>query len=175
MRHLALLALLVVSGGACAACNSPLLAKLAPPLSTATRPYYIRVAEAMTSATMGEPMRVAPRMFSAYQNEEACRLPRRIERLEAPTRTIALQLGDRLTLSTLRIVAVSDGNVAVPNVPIIIEAEELSPSVIELRTGDLDLAEGRVRTVGSGTFHLRIRTLCSATNAGITITGVVTP
>ena len=175
MRRLTLMVLLVVSGAAGTACNSPFLAKVAPPLSTATRPYYVRVAEALTSATMGEPMRVAPRMFSAYQTQEACRLPHRVERLEAPTRTIALQLGDRLTLSTLRIVAVSDGNLAVPNVPIIIEAEELSPSVVELRTGDSDLAGGHIRTVGSGTFHLRIRTLCSSTNAGITITGVVTP
>jgi hypothetical protein len=155
MRHIALILLFSVLTG-CAA-----------------RSYYVRVAEGLTSPTMDEAMRVAPRMFSAYQISEACRMPRRIDRLEAPQRTVALALGDELALSTLRIVAISDGNVAVPGVPIVIEAEELNPSVVQLRSDDPSIDQGRLKTVGSGTFRMRVRTLCAATNAEMTITGVV--
>lgn len=175
MRFRPAAALLYVSAVAAAGCNSPLLGKVAPALSTAPRSYFVHVAEALTSPTMTEPMRVAPRMFSAYQVSEACGTPRRIQRLEAPTRSVSLRVGDRLTLSTLRVVAVNDGNVAVPDVPIVLEAEELNPPVLELRSDDVELEQGRLKTVGSGTFHIRVRTLCSATNAELTITGIVTP
>lgn len=175
MRFPPAAALLLIAAAAVTGCNSPLLGKVAPALSTAPRSYFVHIAEALTSPTMTETMRVAPRMFSAYQVSEACRVPRRIQRLEAPARNVSLRVGERLTLSTLRVVAVSDGNLAVPDVAIVLEAEELNPPVIELRSDDADLAQGRLKTVGSGTFHIRVRTLCAATNAELTITGVVTP
>lgn len=158
-----------------AGCASPLVATVAPALSTAPRSYFVRVAEALTSPSMSEPMRVAPRMFSGYQVSEACQQPRRIARLEAPAREVNLRIGERLALSMLRVVAVSDGNVAVPDVPVVIEAEEENPGVIALRSDDPDLDQGRLRGVSSGRVRIRIRTLCAATNAEMTITATVTP
>lgn len=173
MRRFALLALAAAAAGA--GCSSPVVAKVTPSLSTAPRSYFVRIAEGLTAATTTEPMRVAPRMFSAYQLESACQFPARIARLEAVTRNVAFDIGDALLLSNLRVVAVNDSNVAVPNVAVVIEAEDLNPPVLELRSDSPDLNDARLRTVRSGTFHIRVRTLCSATNAELTITGQVRP
>jgi hypothetical protein len=173
IRAVPVLASLLAAVGA--GCSSPLVATIAPDLATGPRSYFVRVAEALTSASMGEPMRVAPRLFSPYQIQEACERPRRVDRLEAPARRVELRVGERLELRTLRVVAVGDGNILVPDVPLVIEAEEQNPPLVQLRSDDPDLAEGQLLTLNAGTFRVRVRTLCSATNAEMTLTGVVTP
>jgi hypothetical protein len=157
-----LLVLVAVGAAAWVHCASPAAAQ-------ARRSHYVRVADALTAATLAEPMRVAPRMFSPYPLSEACRRPARIDRLEAPSRTIEMRAGDRLALASLRVVAVSDANAAVAGVPVAIEAEERDPSPVLLRSDDPDLNEGRLHAVSAGTFRLRIRTLCAAVNAAFTI------
>ena len=137
------------------------------------RSYYVTVAEGLTSPSMSESMRVAPRMFSAPDLADACQSPRRVARLEAPARTLDLRVGDQLALSTLRVVAVGEAGAALSAVPVVIEAEELNPALVQLRSDDADLNEGRLRTVGSGTFRVRVRTLCTTTPADLIIVGRV--
>jgi hypothetical protein len=136
--------------------------------------YFVRVAEGLTSPSRDEPMSIAPRMLAASQLVEACQEPRRVARLEAPAPTLDLSVGDRLALSTLRVVAVSAGAVALPGVPVAVEVEERSPPVVRLRSDDPDLNAGRLLIAGSGRFRIRIRTLCANSPAETIITAVVT-
>ncbi len=137
------------------------------------RNYYVTVAEGLTSPSMTEAMRVAPRMFSAPDLAGACQSPRRVARLEAPARSVDLSVGDQLALSTLRVVAVGEAGRALSDVPVVIEAEDLDPALVQLRSDDPDLNQGRLRTVDSGTFRMRVRTLCTTTPAELIITGRV--
>ena len=167
---------LFLLAAACAAgCGSRTLARVAPALATGPQPFYVTIAEGLTSPSLTEAMRVGPRMFSAYQLDTACRTPLRIARLETAGRSFDLQVGERLALDMLRIVAVNDANVAVPDVPVAIEVEETSPPVVRLRSDDPDLDAGRLLTVGPGTFRIRVRTICVNTPAEIRITGRVAP
>ena len=136
---------------------------------------YVTVAEGLTSPSLTEAMQVAPRMFGPLQLAEACQTPRRIARLEAATRTVDLRVGERLTLSMLRVVAVSEADVVMPGVPVVIEAEERNPPVVQLRSDNPDLNAGRLFSVGSGRFRMRVRTLCTNSPADIVMTAVVAP
>jgi hypothetical protein len=142
-------------------------------VSAGPRDYYVRVAEALTSASANEEMSVAPRMFAAPELVQACQEPQRIARLEAPSRTLQLHVGDRLALSTLRVVAVSAANVAMPRVPVVIEAQERTPPIAHLRSDDPDINEGILLTVARGRFRIRVRTMCTNDAAEMIITVVV--
>ena len=136
---------------------------------------YVRIAEGLTAPTLGEAMRVAPRMFAARELSTACQDPRSVARLQAPSARLELQVGERLVLSTLNIVAVNSANVAMAAVPVTIEATESTPPVLQLRSDDPDLNEGRLYPLNPGTFRLRVRTICSGPGAEMTIRGTVAP
>lgn len=163
MRRLAasLLVACIVASAACAL------------VSARQRNYYVQVAEGLTSSSMNEVMAVAPRMFAAEALVRACQDTRRVARLEAPVRTVELRVGDRLALTALRVVAVSAANVAMPDVPVVIEAEERNPPVVQLRSDDPDLNAGRLLTLERGRFRIRVRTMCTSTAAEMIITAVV--
>lgn len=158
-----------------AGCGSSFVARVAPSVATGPLPFFVHVAEGLTAPSLTEPMRVAPRMFSALQLTAACRTPRRVDRLEAPTRTVELRVGDALTLSTLNIVAIGDANNAVADVPVAFDAEERTPPIVSLRSDDPDLDAGRLRTLAEGRFRLRVRTICVNDAAEIMINGRVLP
>jgi hypothetical protein len=142
-------------------------------VSARPRNYYVRVAEGLTSPSLTEAMSIAPRMFGAAELVSACQETQRTARLEAPARTLDLRVGDRLTLSTLRVVAVSAANVAMRQVPVVIEAEERNPPIVELRSDGPDLEAGRLLMVGRGRFRIRVRTMCTSSSAETIITAVV--
>ena len=167
------LTILALAASGCAA-SSP-VGRAVPALVTGGRPYFIAIGQGLTAASQTEAMQVAPGTFPAYQMNEACRTPRRIERLEAPARTIDLRVGDRLTLSTLRVVAVNNANRVVPGVPVAFDAEELTPPVLSLRSDDPDLAQGRIAAVAPGRYRVRVRTLCTNDSVDLMITGNVLP
>jgi hypothetical protein len=136
---------------------------------------YVRVAEGLTSPSLTEAMQVAPRMFGASDLTKACQSPRRIARLEAPARDLDLRVGDRLALNTLRVVAIGEAGAALTDVPVVIEVEELNPPLVQLRSDDPDLNAGRLLSVGSGTFRMRVRTLCTSTPAELNMIARVVP
>jgi hypothetical protein len=143
---------------------------LAAALSVAcARSYYVTVAEGLTSPSTTEPMQVAPRMFSAPDLAEACQSPRRVHRLEAPARTLELRVGERLPLSALRVVAVGEAGAALDEVPVAIDVEELNPPLLQLRSDNVDLNEGRLFPLNPGTFRVRVRTLCTTTPAELNL------
>ena len=123
-------------------------------------PYYVLVAEALTAPTLTEAMRVAPRMFTSFQLLEACRTIRPVERFETPYLRLGLRVGERFPLSALNVVAVNGADIAVPDVPVAIEAEELSPPLARLTSDDPDLAAGRLHALAEGSFRIRVRTIC---------------
>lgn len=140
-----------------------------------SEPYYVRVAEALTSPTVNEGLTAAYRMFSASQLVEACKIPRVVRRLETDTPTLELQVGERLGLNTLRVVAINEANAAMAPFPIAIEALDMVPPVLQLRSDDPDLIAGRLYPLNIGTFRLRIRTLCGTPGSVLMIDGRVLP
>src|SRR5688572_11011289 len=124
-------------------------------LGVGCAPTYIRIAEGLTAPTLAEEMRVAPRMFAASQLVEACQDPRSVARLETPVELLELQVGERFTLSALNVVAVNFADVALAAVPVAIEATDVSPPVLQLRSDDPDLNQGRLYSLNAGTFRLR--------------------
>ena len=140
-----------------------------------SRAYYVRVAEGLTSPSLTEAMQVAPRMFGAPDLTRVCQSPRRIARLEAPARTVELRVGERLTLNTLRVVAVGDAGTVLTEVPVGIEVEELNPPLVQLRSDDPDLNAGRLLSVGPGIVRMRVRALCTSTPAELNLTARIAP
>jgi hypothetical protein len=127
---------------------------------------YVRVAEALTSATMNEAIRVAVPRLDPAVIDQGCRLAaRRIFRLVSPSLNLQMQIGEQFMLSGLAIVAVDDAELVVSGVPLAIEAQDQSPAVLQLRTGDPDLARGSLRPVNTGEFLLRTYTLCGVPGA----------
>lgn len=137
--------------------------------------HYVPIAEGLSSPTLAEGIRVAPRMFAAPELMRACRDPRSVARLETATRFLDLQVGERFPLSSLRVVAVNFADVAMTAVPIVIEADDFSPPVLQLRSDNPDLNQGQLYSLNSGAFRLRIRTLCGTPGAETTIRGRVDP
>ena len=140
-----------------------------------SRAYYVRVAEGLTSPSLTETMQVAPRMFGASDLTTACQSPRRIARLEAPSRTLELRVGEPFALNTLRVVAVGEAGTAMADVPVAIEVEEVNPPLVQLRSDDPDLNAGRLRSVGSGIVRIRVRALCTSTPAELNLTARIAP
>lgn len=136
---------------------------------------YVRIAEALTSPTAAEPLRVFPRGFAPSQLVEACREPRSVARLETVVRTLDLQVGERFALSGLTVVAVNFANVAMEDVPIVIEVQDFVPPVFQLRSDDPELNQGRLYSLNSGFVRLRISTLCSGPGVEATIPVRVLP
>jgi hypothetical protein len=122
--------------------------------------HFVRIAEGLSSPTVTEGIRVAPRMFSAPQLVEACQRAAPVARLRVDPVRLSLSPGNVYQLGSLTVVAVNRADVAVPGVPIVLEAEDATPPVLRLQSDDPDLDQGRVRVIGPGEFRMRIRTTC---------------
>jgi hypothetical protein len=127
--------------------------------------HYVQIAEGLSSPSITEGIRVAPRMFSAPQLVEACRTASPVARLKVEPSELILTEGHLYQLSSITVVAVNAADVAVPGVPIVLEAEDTSPPVLRLRSDDPDLDEGRIRVLGPGRFRMRVRTTCGLPHA----------
>ena len=137
--------------------------------------YFVRIAEGLTSPTLGEGIRVAPRMFSVPTLMDACKLVVPVDRLEVEPDTLQLTVGNRYELNTLTVIAVDGRDVAVPAQPIVLEVEETDPPVVQLRSDDPDLNVGRLLAIGTGTFRMRVRTICGRSALEKEIQGRVGP
>jgi len=124
-------------------------------------PYYVLIAEGLSAPTLAEPMRVVPRGFNIFQRTEVCAAVRPVARLDTPFETLGFRVGERFPLSSLHVVAVNAANIAVRDVPLAIEAEVVSPPVVQLRSDDPDLAQGRLTPVREGRIRIRVRTICA--------------
>jgi hypothetical protein len=142
---------------------------------TARDRHFVAVAEALTSPTISEGIRVAPRAFSAPTLVDACQSATSVERLKVSPPTLELVRGNRYSLGSLTVVAVTAADIAVPDQPIVIEVEDREPPVLQLRSDDVDLNEGRVLAIGAGDFRVRVRTMCGGPYAETVIRGRVTP
>jgi hypothetical protein len=122
--------------------------------------HFVRIAEGLTSPTLAEGIRVAPRMFSAPMLVDVCKSSTAVDRLKASPGTLELSRGSRYSLSSLTVVAVNGADIAVPGLPIVLEVEDREPPVLQLRSDDPDLNQGRVLAIGTGSFRMRVRTMC---------------
>ena len=137
--------------------------------------FFVSIAEGLTSATFTEGIRVAPRGFTSAQLVEACRDPRVVDRLEVAPDQLEMREDGRYALNSISVVAVNGAEVAIAGVPIVIEAEEVSPAVVVLRSDDPDLNVGRLHAVRAGYFRMRFRTMCGTPHAEKVILGRVSP
>jgi hypothetical protein len=136
---------------------------------------YVRVAEALSSAHLNEVIQVALPRLTPEQLQQGCRLnTRHIVRLDAPSTSLQMQIGEPLVLAGLRIIAVDDANEIVTGIPLAIEAQDQAPPVLELRRDDPDLIGGALRTLNTGEFLLRISTLCGVPGAATILNVTVT-
>jgi hypothetical protein len=127
--------------------------------------HYVQIAEGLSSPSITEGIRVAPRMFSAPQLVEACRTATPVARLKVEPSELTLTQGNLYQLSSITVVAVNAADIAVPAIPIVLEAEDTNPPILRLRSDDPDLDDGRIRVIGPGRFRLRIRTTCGMPQA----------
>lgn len=135
--------------------------------------YFVHVAEGLSSPSVTEGISVAPRMFTASQLTEACRKYVRVDRLNVAPKVLELAPGNTYALNSLTVVAVNPAEVAVPGVPIVVEAEDSNPPILQLRSDDPDLNAGRLRVVGTGEFRVRVRTTCGTPPVETIIKGKV--
>jgi hypothetical protein len=122
--------------------------------------HFVRIAEGLTSPTISEGIRVAPRMFSAPTLVDVCKSATSVDRLKVSPETLELSRGNRYSLSSLTVIAVNGADITVPGLPIVLEVEDREPPVLQLRSDDPDLNEGRVLAIGTGSFRMRVRTIC---------------
>jgi hypothetical protein len=138
--------------------------------------YYVQVGEGITAATLTEGIRVSPRMFTANDLVDACRETRPVARLEVVPSVLELPVDGRYPLNRISVVAINPSGVAVvPGVPIVLETQDASPPIVQLRSDDPDLNAGVIHVVRPGTFRVRIRTTCGVPFAEVTIRGTVLP
>jgi hypothetical protein len=112
-------------------------------------------------------------MFSAPMLVDACKSATAVNRLKASPETLEISRGNRYSLSSLTVIAVNGADIAVPGLPIVLEVEDRVPPVLQLRSDDPDLNEGRVLAVGTGSFRMRVRTMCGEPFAETVIEGRV--
>jgi len=137
--------------------------------------YFVSIGEGLTSATLTEGIRVAPRMFAATQLTEACKNVRVVDRLEVSPDRLDMTPDGRYALNSLSVVAVNSADQPLAGVPIVLEAEEISPPVIALRSDDPDLSAGTLHAVRAGRFRVRVRTMCGGPQVQRIIKGKVAP
>ena len=139
------------------------------------RPHYVQIAEALTAPSLSDGVVVAPRTFTPVDLTAACRGATPVARLVVEPPTLQLVQGSRVPLDTLSIVAVNAADIAIPRQPVVVEAEDAAPPVVEVRSDGEDVNAGRLHAVGEGTFRLRVRTLCGTRSVEKIITGIVGP
>ena len=135
--------------------------------------YFVQIAEGLTSPTITQGIRVAPRMFSAPALGDVCQKAVVVKRLEVAPGSLELTRGTPYSLNSLSVVAVDRSDVAVPDVPIVLEVEDREPPVVALRSDNSDLNEGRLVGVDAGGFRMRIRTMCGTPYVEKVLEGVV--
>jgi hypothetical protein len=141
-----------------------------------SQPAYVRVAEALSSAHLNEAIYVALPRLTPQQLQQGCRLnTRHIVRLDTPSTSLQMQIGDPFVLGGLPIVAVDDAGAIVTGMPLAIEAQDQAPPVLELRRDDPDRNRGALRTLNTGEFLLRVSTLCGVPGAATILNVKVVP
>ena len=126
---------------------------------------YVTIAEALTADSAGGEMHVARRMFSAPDMAALCANAGRVARLDAVD-SVTLRVTEPFPLTTLRIVALDSARAVVPRVPVAIEVEAVSSSVLDLSASRLE--RGPIATT-TGAFTMRARTVCDGPGIEVAI------
>jgi hypothetical protein len=137
--------------------------------------HYVQVADAVSSPTLTEGIQITPRKFTVYELRQACLDSQPVVRFNVVPAQLELRADGRYLLNTLAVVAVNASDEAVPRIPIMLEAEEVVPPVVEVRSDDADIDQGWLRATRVGRFRLRIRTLCNSSQVDMVIRGQVIP
>jgi hypothetical protein len=112
-------------------------------------------------------------MFTAPELVQACAAARPVARLRVAPDRLDLRVDERFPLARLSVVAINGADVVVPAVPVVFEADEVLPAVLQLRSDDPDLNQGRIHSVAAGRFRIRVRTICGTAGAEAAIQGRV--
>jgi len=137
--------------------------------------HYVQVADAVSSPTLTEGIQITPRSFTVYELQQACLDSQPFVRFKVVPAELELHSDGLYLLNTLAVVAVNASDQAVPRIPIMLEAEEVVPPVVDVRSDDANIDQGWLRTARVGRFRLRIRTLCNSSRVETVIRGRVIP
>lgn len=137
--------------------------------------HYVQVADAVSSRTLTEGIQVTPRRFTIYELQHACVDSQPVARLKVAPVRLELRPNGLYQFNTLAVVAINDGDQAVPGIPLMLEVEEVVPPVVEVRSDDTDIDAGLLRATRIGRFRLRIRTMCNLSRVETVIRGQVIP
>lgn len=105
-------------------------------------------------------------MFSVPDMPVRCAQAEKVTRLRATTRTVQLRVGRLFPLSTLKVVALESSGSVVPQVPVAVEVEDVSPSILDFPSDHLQFGPVPIRP---GNFKFRVRTICEGTGAEIMV------
>jgi hypothetical protein len=134
---------------------------------------FVAVAEGVTSPDEKHGIRAAFRMWSAPDLEAACAKTPAPATL-APGRTeVTLKAGKPFALNRLVVVARDRAGQVVQQVPIMVEAADQQPPLLNLRADAL--ADGSLTSSKPGHFRLRVRALCETNPVSVEIPASVTP
>jgi hypothetical protein len=111
-------------------------------------------------------------MFSAPDMAGRCERAGIARRLSATRGQVRLVVGRPLPLTTLAVVAFGPAGEILPDVPIAIEVQEVSPAILDLRSDRLEPGPVPIRP---GVFGIRVRTVCDGPRAETTIEARVVP
>ena len=137
--------------------------------------HYLQVADAVSSPTLTEGIQVTPRKFTVYEQRQACLNFVPVARLRVAPGLLELRPDGRYLLNTLAVVAINESDQAVPSIPLMLEAEEVVPPVVEVRSDNPDIDAGWLHAVRLGRFRLRIRTMCDMSPVEVVLRGRVIP
>jgi hypothetical protein len=119
---------------------------------------FVQVAEARSPRTSKQAVNVAYRIFSAPTFPKICAEAGTPVKLVFQTNPLKLTLGSWFPLDTLAVVAVDESGRALMDVPLAIEVEEKSPSLLDLRPEMISKA--KLLPIRTGRFRFRVRTFC---------------
>jgi hypothetical protein len=134
---------------------------------------FVTIAEGITSPDEKHGIRAAYRMWSAPQMGAVCAKTSAPSTLAPGRPEVRLKAGQPFALTRLVVVARDRAGQVLQHVPIMVEAADQQPPLLDLRTEAV--AGGSITASKPGRFRFRVRTLCGNDPLSVVIPAVVTP
>lgn len=134
--------------------------------AVATEPVFVALAEGFTSKGKSVGIEAEQRMFSVPSFPAVCAgLPTPAGLRFVAPKPLTLVRGQWFSYKRLVVLAVDGSGNYLPPVPIVVEVEDVTPAVLNLRSDMTADPDGRVLPIRKGRFRFRFRTICEGQRA----------
>ena len=134
--------------------------------AVATEPVFVALAEGFTSKGKNVGIEAEQRMFSAPSFPAVCAgLPTPASLLLVVPKPLHLVRGQWFSYKRLVVLAVDGFGKGLPPVPIVVEVEDATPAVLNLRSDMTADPDGKVLPIRKGRFRFRFMTICEGQEA----------